>query len=188
MALFSSKTEYGALTKFFHWAIVALFAFQYVAANIMLALGPKDTALGLTQANYYNWHKSIGLIALAFAIGRLLSRKFGGLPNFAPSLSRRERRLMHYYENLLYAAMFLMPVSGFIYVMAGGYGVHFFEAVHLPNPIGKWPELAFIAKWTHIVSAYAIVIALTAHLGVVLRHQLVLKNGLINRMLPGNGR
>lgn len=186
MPLLNSRSGYGGLTKFFHWAVVALFAFQYVAANIMLSLGPKDTALGLTQANYYNWHKSIGLIALAFAVGRLLARNISGLPDFAPSLSKRERRLMHYYENLLYAAMFVMPVSGFVYVMAGGYGVHFFEAAHLPNPIGKWEPLAFIAKWTHIVSSYLIVVALIAHLSVVLRHQLLLKNGLLYRMLPGS--
>ncbi|MEO1206329.1 MAG: cytochrome b/b6 domain-containing protein [Pseudomonadota bacterium] len=93
--------------------------------------------------------------------------------------------MMHHYENLLYLAMFIMPISGYLYVMAGGNGVHFFEVVHLHNPIGKSDNIELAAKWTHIVSSYVILIALAAHLGVVLRHQLILKTGLLSRMTPG---
>ena len=53
--------------------------------------------------------------------------------------------------------MFVMPVSGFIYVMAGGYGVNLFGVWEMPNLIGRWPSLATAAKWTHIVSAYVLV-------------------------------
>ncbi|MEO1282796.1 MAG: cytochrome b [Pseudomonadota bacterium] len=186
MALLNDSQRYGALTKFFHWIIVALFALQYAAGYTMVSLSSKQTALGLTQANYYNWHKSIGLVVLVFATLRLLNRTFNTLPDFASSLTPVEKRMMHHYENVLYLAMFVMPISGYIYVMAGGYGVHFFEVVHLTNPIGKTPNLAFAAKWTHILSSYVILIALVAHLGVVLRHQLILKNGLLSRMTPGS--
>lgn len=184
MPFLNDSKRYGAITKFLHWVIVFLFAFQYAAGYTMVSLEDKQTALGFTQANYYNWHKSIGLIALAFAIFRLLNRKFNRLPNWAPGLTKTEKRMMHHYENLLYLAMFLMPITGYVYVMAGGYGVHFFEVVHLPNPIGKWEQLAFIAKWTHIGCSIAILIALAAHLSVVLRHQLLMKDGMIWRMLP----
>ena len=81
--------------------------------------------------------------------------------------------------------MFVMPVSGFLYVMAGGYGVNLFGLWELPNPIGLRPLLAVAAKWTHIVSAYALVATLAGHIGLVLWHTLVLKDGLIRRMLPG---
>jgi len=188
MPLLNDSKRYGAITKFFHWIIVTLFAFQYAAGYTMTSLGAKDTALGFTQANYYNWHKSIGLIALGFAIFRLLNRHFNQLPNWAPNLTKTDKKLMHYYENWLYFAMFLMPVSGYIYVMAGGYGVHFLEMTHLPNPIGKWPLVADIAKWTHILSSYEILVALVAHMSVVLRHHFILNDGILWRMLPGRGQ
>ncbi len=184
MALLNDGRTYGALTKLFHWLIVALFAFQYVAAAIMLNLAEGQTALGLTASNYFNWHKSIGLIALLVAILRLLNRKAGSLPDWAPTLSRREHKLIHIYENALYAAMLVMPLSGFVYVMAGGYGVHFMEMTHLPNPIGENETLAGIARWCHIVCGWVILAALVAHIGLVLRHQLILKDGLLRRMLP----
>jgi cytochrome b561 len=98
-----------------------------------------------------------------------------------------ERKLVHRAEQVLYAAMFAMPISGFLYVMAGGYGVKLFGALQLPNPIGEWQLLALAARWTHIASSYALLAALALHLGIVLRHQLLLKDGLLYRMLPGRG-
>jgi cytochrome b561 len=92
MALLNTEQGYGVLTKFFHWLVVALFVFQFAAANIMLRMGDGETALGLSQAAYYNWHKSIGLAALIVAVLRLVARRGGELPPWAPTLSAGERR------------------------------------------------------------------------------------------------
>src|SRR4051794_5520680 len=74
MTLLNTQDGYGALTKLFHWLVVALFAFQFAAANIMLRIDAGGTVLGLTQDTYYNWHKSIGLVALVVAVLRLIAR------------------------------------------------------------------------------------------------------------------
>jgi cytochrome b561 len=185
MSWLNTQEGYGTLTKVLHWAIVALFAFQYAAAHIMLRIGPEQTALGLTQATYYNWHKSIGLMALAIAVLRLLARAWGRLPDWAPTLSARERSFVHRAEQVLYAAMFVMPVSGYLYVMAGGYGVNLFGVVELANPVGESKLIAAAAKGTHIASSYLLLLALVGHVGLVLRHQLLLKDRLLDRMLPG---
>ncbi len=187
MPLHNSADGYGAITKALHWLIVALFAFQFAAANIMLRMSENGTVLGIGQSGYYNWHKSIGLVALLVAIARLRARRSGRLPDWAPALSGHERAFIHRAEQVLYTAMFVMPVSGFLYVMAGGYGVNLFGVWELPNPIGSWPSLATVAKWTHIASAYALVATLAGHLGIVLWHTLVLRDGLIWRMLPRRG-
>jgi cytochrome b561 len=187
MGLFNTQHGYGSLTKTLHWLVVALFAFQYAAANIMLRMDDNGLALGLSQAAYYNWHKSIGLVALVVAVLRLLARRSGRLPDWAPTLSERERAFIHRAEQILYTAMFVMPVSGFLYVMAGGYGVNLFGVAELPNAIGERPALAAAAKWTHILSAYALALALAGHVGLVLWHTLVLKDGLIRRMLLRRG-
>jgi cytochrome b561 len=185
MTLLNTQDGYGALTKLIHWLVVALFALQFAAANIMLRIDGHQTALGLTQDSYYNWHKSIGLLALIVAVCRLLARKRGQLPDWAPTLSALERKFVHRAEQVLYTAMFLMPVSGYLYVMAGGYGVALFGVWDLPNPIGTHAALAVVAKWTHIAASYALLLALAGHIGLVLRHQLILKDGLLHRMLPG---
>jgi len=184
MVLFNTSEGYGALTKLLHWLIVALFAFQYVAGNIMVRIGPDDTVLALSQDTYYNWHKSVGLVALALAVFRLVSRKTGRLPDWAPTLSAAERTFIHRNEQVLYTAMFVLPIAGFLYVMAGGYGVRLFGMIDLPDPIGEWRALAAAAKWVHIVGGYVLVAAIAGHFGLVLRHQLVMGDRLLHRMLP----
>ena len=176
---------YRPLTKLLHWAIVILFALQDAGANIMLRIEWEETFAGLSQAFYYNWHKSLGLVALVIAIARLINRRAGGLPDWAPSLTERERRFVHRNEQLLYAAMFLMPVTGYLYVMAGGFGVMLFGVWRMPDPIGKQEALAFVAKWLHKGASWALLASILAHLLIVLRHHFVLKTGLIHRMWPG---
>ena len=185
MPLLNTPNGYGALTKLLHWAIAVLFALQYASAAIMLRTGPAETALGLAQAAWYNWHKSLGLLALALAVARLANRKAGELPPWAPSLSAFEQQLIHRAETLLYAAMLVMPVSGFVYCMGGGYGVALFGIYELPNPIGTWPALASLARALHVAAAFALLLPLGLHLGLVLGHHCLGKDGMLRRMLPG---
>lgn len=184
MGLKNSSDGYGAFTKFFHWLMVVLFTLQYVGGNIMTTLERDETLVGLTQSDYYNWHKSLGLVALGIAVLRLINRYAGRLPNWAPTITKGEKKFIHRAEQVLYSAMFVMPMSGFVYVMAGDYGVLLFGQWHLPNPIGKQDLLALVGKWTHIVAGWVLLAGILGHLFVVLRHQLVLRDGLIKRMLP----
>ena len=153
----------------------------------MLRIDAGGTALGLSQDTYYNWHKSIGLVALVVAVLRLVARKHGELPPWAPGLSKAERKFVHRAEQVLYAAMFAMPVSGYLYVMAGGYRG---EPVRRPPicPIRSahgrpWPSSP---SGSTSFASYALLLALAGHLGLVLRHHLILKDGLLYRMLPGS--
>jgi cytochrome b561 len=188
MAWSNQQHGYGGLTKWFHWLTVGLFAFQYLVGHLMVRTGGGDTALGMGPAALYNWHKSIGLIALVVVLGRVWARRQGQLPDWAPSLTVTEHRFIHRGEQVLYSAMFVMPLSGFVHVMAGGYGVLLFGLFALPNPLGSWPTLAGLAQWTHIGAGWVLAATLAGHVGLVLRHQLVLKDGLLLRMLPQRRR
>jgi cytochrome b561 len=185
MTMLNSKLGYGALTKLFHWLIVLLFGFQYFSALIMLQTPAEGVTLGLGQDTYYNWHKSLGLVALTVAVARLVNRRAGELPPWAPTLTALERMIMHRAEQLLYAAMFIMPLSGFLYVMAGGYGVLLFGLFDVPRVIPASAVTASIAKWVHVASAFLLLLPLGTHLGLAFGHQFGLKDRLIGRMLPG---
>ena len=107
------------------------------------------------------------------------------MPPWAHSLTPLEQAIIHRCEQLLYTAMLVMPLSGLLYVMAGGYGVRLFGAFELPNPIGVQPLIAGCAKWVHVASALLLLLPLGAHLALVLGHHFMAKDGLIKRMLPG---
>jgi cytochrome b561 len=184
MALWNSRDGYGAVSKTAHWLIVVLFAFQYAAGLTMTRLGEGERAFGLSGDALYNWHKTLGLVALAVAVVRLWARHVGELPPWAPTLSEAERRFVHRAERVLYAAMLVLPVSGFVYVMAGDYGVMVAGVWELPNPLPRSEALAAAGRWVHIGAAIVLAAALAGHLGLVLWHTLVLGDRLLWRMLP----
>jgi len=180
----ATPERYGRITKLLHWTVFVLMLNQFVVAAAMLNTPSDETTAGFSQGTLYNWHKSIGLVLLAVAVLRYFWRRTGTLPDWAPNLSPGEKRAIHWIERTLYVCMFVMPLSGFVFVMAGGYGVKFFSVWDLPNFIGKNPTAAGIAEWTHELFAGLLVVALAAHWGVGIRHQLLHRDRYLHRMLP----
>jgi len=184
MPLKNTSTRYGSVTRFFHWSIFALFVYQFLGANIMTRLGRDATAFGMDGNFYYNWHKSIGLVLLVLAIARFIWRKTTPLPRWDPSLTKPERAISARLETWLYVLMFALPLSGFLYVMAGGYGIKLFGLLDLPNPIGKQPAWSGLVWTLHVVLAYAALIVIAWHVGLGIKKHVFEKSGLMNRMLP----
>ena len=182
--MMNTNARYGLVTKTLHWGVFLLMLNQFIVATAMFHTEPGETTFGYTQGSLYEWHKSIGLIVLALAIVRYVWRKTTPLPDWAPNLSSGERRAIHHIERLLYICMFLMPISGFVFVMAGGFGVKFFGMWPLPNPIGGHATLAHVAQLTHESVAILLVVALFVHWGVILRHQRRHTDRYVHRMLP----
>ena len=180
----NGRSSYGTVTKLFHWAVFLLFLNQYFVAYAMLNTAEGSTTAGFAQGTLYNWHKSIGIILLGLALLRYTWRKTTPLPNWAPNLSRREKQWIHWIERILYLCMFLMPISGLVFVMTGGYGVNFFGRWQLPNLLGEQATIAFLAQWTHRATAWLIVFTLLAHWGLGIRHHIVYGDGYLRRMLP----
>lgn len=183
MALTNSAHGYGTLTKFLHWSIVVLFTMQFAGGHIMTAIGFNSSFAGIGTNDYYNWHKSLGLVALVIAVIRIINRQLGQLPPWAPTLSKGEQKFIHRAEQLFYLAMFVMPVTGWLYVMWGHYGVNLFGVWEMPRPLPKDNTLRDVAKWAHIGAGWILLAFIIGHIGLVLRHQLVKKDGLLKRML-----
>ncbi|MEM1389257.1 MAG: cytochrome b [Pseudomonadota bacterium] len=182
MALVNSSAGYGTLTKILHWSIVILFATQYLGGTIMTTIGFGSSFAGIETNTYYNWHKSLGLVALAVAVIRIINRQMGKLPPWAPTLSTTERKVIHRVEQVFYLAMFLMPITGWFYVMWGNYGVNLFGIWEMPRPLPTDNTLRDIAKWAHIGTGWVLLIAMIGHIGLVLYHQFFKRDGLLKRM------
>ena len=139
---------------------MALFAFQFASGLTMTRLGPEPVA-----DSWYNWHKTMGLVALLVACARLWARRAGTLPDWAPCLTDADKRVVHRAEQLLYLGMFLMPLSGLVLVMAGGFGVLFAGRWPLPNPFPRSDATALAASWLHLATGIMIAAALAGLCG-----------------------
>ena len=180
----NTSARYGIVTKTLHWVVFVLFANQYLSALLMTSIGRDERVLGFSQGALYNWHKSVGIMLLVIVLARCAWRRLTPLPDWAPGLAPYEQRFIHSIERLLYLGMLLMPISGYLFVMAGGYGILLFGYWPLPDFIGEHRWLAWTSQLVHRVAAYVVVATLTLHVAVVLKHQLVDRDGLLWRMLP----
>jgi cytochrome b561 len=168
---------YGFVTKWLHWATVGLLLAQFAVGYLMddgggrgrgrgrggsgdgsgqgRGRGGEDEVIGLLPL-----HVGIGITILAIAMTRVFWRISTPLPPWATSLSHAERRIAHYTERLLLAALFVIPGTGLVVVLSEDddlVGVH--VAAHL----------AFFA-------------ALAAHLALVLGHRVRTGDSLLRRM------
>lgn len=176
--------RYGPVTKALHWLTFLLVVNQFVVAWVMMRLGEGETWAGYAQGPLYEWHKSIGLVLLAVFVVRFGWRQFTEYPDWAPNLSPAERRWIGATERTLYLCLFLMPASGFVFVMAGGYGIVFLNRWDVPFVIGQHETMARAAQWTHLLTAWLLVAALLAHWGLTFRHQSKHRDRYVQRMLP----
>ena len=180
----NTSTHYGLVSKLLHWTVFAFVVYQFASGNIMSRLGRNGTVIGLNQDHFYNWHKSIGLMVLVVALARIVWRRTTPLPEWAEALTPAERAITQRLEAMLYGLMFLVPIAGFVFVMAGGYGVRLFGVYDLPNPIGKHPVLAIGAQSVHILLTYALVVVAAWHIGLGLKKHVYEGTRFLHRMLP----
>ena len=184
MSLANSASRFGVLSQFFHWSIFALFVNQYLTGVLMMRLERGHLLFGYAQGDFYTWHKSVGLVVLLLALLRLVWRNTSRLPDWPATLASWERVCMTWSERGLYLCMLLMPVSGYVFTLAGGYNFKLFAVVPLPQLIDKSATAASIAQFAHAATAYLIIAALALHVALAIKRHVVDRDNFLRRMLP----
>jgi cytochrome b561 len=176
---------YGVVTKTLHWLTLLLLVAQFLVGYSLeradgILDGAVDRWLSGEDDRLVVVHVMLGGAILVVASTRLLWRITTPLPPWAEGLSEVERRVVHRVEQVLYAALFLIPFTGLGLVTVTG------EDWDLEG--GEWET-----RWdlveddvvlaAHITTHVLFFAALAVHLGVVLKHQLVDRDRLLDRML-----
>jgi cytochrome b561 len=187
MQLQNTSTRFGLVAVTLHWLIALLFLF-------MIGLGLVMTRLPLTDPwtfPLFQLHKSIGVTIFALVVLRVAWRAGNVVPPLPGGLKPYERGLAHLTHYGLYAALVLMPLTGWITVSASPLGIPtiLFGVVPLPHIgfIAVRPDkeaIENIAGWVHTVIAWAAVGLVCLHFAAALKHHLLLKDDVLRRMLP----
>ncbi len=178
------RVRYHLVARALHWTMVVAIGAQFV-----LGYGI-DRADDLFEWAVDRWfageedvlvllHVLLGAVILVLATVRLLWRRLAGLPPWAPGLSAFERRLAHRVEQVLYAAMFLIPLTGVALVLLSGedWGVGRWD---WESPVEIVDDDVLLGA--HIATHVTFAAALVTHVGLVLKHQFIDRDGLLRRM------
>jgi cytochrome b561 len=173
----SRLDQFALSSRLLHWLMAALLlAMLFVGVSMLTSLGDYHRLLAL--------HRPLGIALLVLAVARVVNRRLKPPPDFLPTMPEWERRVVVWSERLLYALMFAQPLVGWGLLSAGGYPVVLAGALVLP-PIFPHSTTAYtLLRAAHGVLGYAFFATFLAHLAGVLFHTLVLRDGLILRMVP----
>jgi len=179
-ALRNSTQGYGLIAQGLHWLVVIGIALQFLWAWRI------DEAESIRQQfALVNQHKSIGVTVLALVLIRIVWRLFNRPPPFPDSMKPWERVAAATAHWGLYVLMLALPISGWAYSAAAGYGPEWFGLVDLPAIFPVSESLESIMHEVHEWSGRLLLALVAVHVLAVIQHAFVKKDGVWRRMWPG---
>jgi cytochrome b561 len=184
----NTTTSWGWPARLLHWVMAGLILFQLGLGFRMVRL-VSDVA---EKFGLYQTHKSWGFVIFTLALARILWRATHKPPELPAGMSPLEGALARGAHLALYVLIILQPVTGWLLASASPLQETFglknmvFGWFELPDPFQPGSKalndrLASIHAWT----AFAMAVILAGHVAAALRHQFVLRDGLLRRMILG---
>ena len=177
----NSRTSWGVVSVVIHWLFAVLLLLQCVLG--WMAVSWK---LSPTKINLFVWHKSLGLLLLTLIAVRLAWRASNPVPELpvtTPAWERTAARLSH---GLLYALLFVLPLTGWIINSAANIPFRVFGWFPLPALTAPDKALAALMKTVHLSLFITLALVVTAHVVAALHHHYARHDNVLRRMLaPG---
>lgn len=176
-----SAQRHDRLTVWLHW-LIAVPILLMIPTGLMMT---RDDLPRETRDILFLFHKNAGTILLVAIAARVLHRirtRPPALPPSMPALQRHAARISHLG---LYLLMIVLPVSGFLRVRAGGFPIEMLGLSGAGRLIPRSDALADLASQVHGLAGRALIVLLALHLTAAAYHGLILRDGVMRRILPG---
>jgi len=163
-----------------HWLTVLLIVVQFASIWAHEAVGHQSN-LGTA---FLSLHKNAGVLTWIVVVARLCWRHyFAYLPPFPPTMSKFQQTIAKANEYGLYILLLAMPITGLIRVVLRGQPFDLF-VWQVPALMEPDPAIRSLFVEAHETGAKALMILIGLHAGAALFHRLVLRDGVLQRMLP----
>jgi cytochrome b561 len=153
------------------------------ATTIPLGLYMTELPLGIQKLKLYALHKSIGLTLLGLAVLRLGWRATERRPE-TPPMPAWQRRGAAVTHGLLYALMFAVPITGWLFNSAAGFPLQWFGLANLPALGPADPSLKAIAHHLHVGGVWLLVVLAAIHAVAAIKHHFVDRDRTLALMVP----
>ena len=173
----TERQKFTGLMQLLHWLMAAM-------VLTMLGIG---VAMVASIGDYHllvSIHRPLGIGILILVVIRLVTRLSSALPAFPPTMSTQERKAAHASEMLLYTLLFVQPLVGWGMLSAARYPIVLFGSLHLFPILPHSVVLYAFLREAHTILAYLLFLAFIAHFGAILFHTLIVRDGMLGRMVP----
>jgi cytochrome b561 len=171
--------RYGRVARLMHW-VVALFVIIQVPVGVAMTTAP----LSAWADPLFILHKGLGAILLVLVVGRILWRVSHAPPELSDDLHPTEKRIAHRTHLAIYAALLTMVVSGYVRTVGDGYPIELLDLLGIPPLVPLLPGLAAAMLVVHRFAVFILVVLVAVHVAAVLRHALIEKDRVLQRMWP----
>lgn len=163
----------------FHWLLALL-----ILGSLAVGLTMTGMPFSPLRLKLYNWHKWAGVTILLLSALRLLWR-LSHRPPPTPPMPAWQANAAHWAHMALYALFFAVPLAGWSYSSAAGFPIVLFGVLPLPDFVPVSRDLAASLKQAHALLAWLLGAVVALHVAGALKHQVIDRDGLLQRMRPG---
>lgn len=172
--------RYDRIAIALHW-LIALGILAQIALGAWMIGIPKDPP-GF-RADSFNLHKSMGITLGLLVLLRLAWRVAHPPPALPAKLPTWQRQIARANHLLLYSCLVVMPFSGLLGSIFSGYPIRFF-GFRLPVLVAKNEPLKELLSALHWGTAVVFVTLIAIHVLAAVKHRLIDRDGVFERMWP----
>ena len=175
MRLTNTLTEYGSISKIFHWLSAAVLVFQ-----IPLGFYLVDMDFGEKRLTIESIHVTLGLAILYLTILRLVFKIFNPTPALQNSIFPGQKIIAKLNHIFLYISVLVITISGALKKLYNGEEL---DMLFFNFEIQDNFELAELFYEIHIIGNYTLIALITLHIFAVIIHKVLFKENLLKRIL-----
>lgn len=175
----TTSVGYPSALKWVHWIMAAA-----ILTTIPLGIAMANAPEGPVQDNLFNLHRSFGALVLLLAIIRLPLRLTLGAPPPHPTLAPWQRIASNVTHHSLYVLIFLQPLLGWAGTSAFGAEIVVFGLFTLPPILPHNEAVSDVLLPIHRYTGFLMAGLVSVHIGAALMHAIILRDGVVWRMLP----
>jgi cytochrome b561 len=172
--------RYTKVAIVLHWLIGLCILGQLFLGIYMVDIPKSPPGI---RAEYFNLHKSIGLVLIALIIVRIYWRATHKPPALPAHIVSWQVKVSKATHHLLYVLMVLIPLTGLMGSIYSKFPIKFFG-----TPLPKLAEPDQVLKDffsdSHIFLTNLLMVILVLHIVAALKHRFIDRDGVFQRMSP----
>jgi len=175
MSLNNNLTEYGSISKIFHWLSAAVLLIQIPLGFYLVDLDFSEKRLTIESI-----HVILGLSIFYLTLLRLIYKLFNPTPSLGNNIFPGQRLIAKLNHILLYLSILIITTSGALKKLFNGEMLDLFL---FDIEIKDNFELAELFYDIHILSNYTLIALISLHIFAVIIHKVVFKENLLKKIL-----